>query len=111
MKNKIKKNLLEAEKEENGEYLRKLVRISNNKKNDHDDFDFSGIRDTESLFDKVNEKDYYKLILVKRSFKSNYKYCESRGDKEKNLSVKQYLKKITPHLYDLLNDHRIARRV
>ena len=108
-------NLSEAEKEENDEYLRKLVRILNNKEKyglyDRDDFDYYGIRDIENLFDKVSEEDYYKPILVKSSFKGNYKYYESRGDKEKRLSVKQYLNKITPHLYDLINDHRIARRV
>ena len=32
----------------------------------------------------VSEEDYYKPILVKSSFKGNYKYYESRGDKEKN---------------------------
>ena len=31
--------------------------------------------------------------------------------KKKKLSVKQYLNKITQHLYDLINDHRIAKRV
>ena len=60
---------------------------------------------------KVIEEDYYKPILVKNSFKGNYKYYESRGDKEKRLSVKQYINKITPYLYDLINDHRIARGV
>ena len=30
---------------------------------------------------------------------------------KKRLSVRQYLNKITPHLYHLINDHRIARRV
>ena len=30
---------------------------------------------------------------------------------KKKLSVKQYLNKIIPYLYDLINDHRIARRV
>ena len=65
----------------------------------------------ENLFDKANEEDYYKPILVKSSFKGNYKYYESRGYKEKRLSVKQYLNKIVSHLYDLINDHRIARRV
>ena len=30
---------------------------------------------------------------------------------KKELSVKQYLNIITLHLYDLINDHRIARRV
>ena len=78
---------------------------------DRDDLDYYGIRDIENLFDKVSEEDYYKPILVKSSFKGNYKYYESRGDKEKRLSVKQYLNKITPHLYDLINDQRIARRV
>ena len=28
--------------------------------------------------------------------------------KKKRLSVRQYLNKITQHLYDLINDHRIA---
>ena len=49
--------------------------------------------------------------MAKSSFKRSYKYYESRGDKEKRLSVKQYLNKIRSHLYDLIHDHRIARRV
>ena len=106
------RNLSEEEKEENNKYLRKLVRILNNKEehdpNDRDDFDYFGIRDIENLFDKVNEEDYYKSTLVKSSFKANYKYYESRGNAEK---VKQYLNMIMPYLYDLINDHRIARRV
>ena len=108
------RNISEAEKEENDEYLRKLVRILNDKEEhslyDRDDFDYYGIRDIENLFDEASEEDYYKPILVKSSFKSNYKYYESRGDKEKRLSVKQYLNKNRPHLYDLINDHTIARR-
>ena len=35
---------------------------------------------------------------------------KATGDKEK-MSVKQYLNKITPYLYDLINNHRIVRRV
>ena len=67
-----------------------------------------GIRDIGNLFDEFSQEDYFKPILIKSSFKGNYKYYESRGDKQ--LSVKQYLNKITQHLYDLINDHRIARR-
>ena len=78
---------------------------------DRDDFDYNGIRDIENLFDEVSEEDYYKPILVKSSFEGNYKYYKSRGYKEKSLSVKQYLNKITAHLYDSINDYRIARRV
>ena len=116
----IKEKLYEIEhnenlSEENEEYRRKLVRILNDKEKyspyDRDDFDYYGIRDIENLFDETSEEDYYKPIIVKSSFKGNYKYYEGRGDKEKRLSVKQYLNKITLHLCDLINDHRIARRV
>ena len=34
-----------------------------------------------------------------------------KAEEIKILSVKQYLNKITQHLYDLINDHRIVRRV
>ena len=116
----IKEKLYEIEhnenlSEENEEYLRKLVRILNDKEKhspyDRDDLDYYGIRDTGNLFEEASEEDYYKPILVKSSFKSNYKYYESRGDKEKRLSVRQYLNKVKSYLYDLINDHRIARRV
>ena len=109
------KNLPEVEKEENDGYLRKSVRILNNKEKHHpyyrDDFDCYKIWDIESLFDKVSEEDYYKLILIKSFFKGKCKYYESRDDKETNLSVRQYLNEITQHLYDLKNDHKIARKV
>ena len=45
-------------------------------------------------------------MLVKSSFKENYKYYESRGDKDKKISVKQYLHMIMPYLSDLINDHK-----
>ena len=78
---------------------------------DHDDLDYNGITDIEILLGEISEEDYYKPIFVKSSFNGNYKYYESRGDKEKRLSVNQYLNKIAPYLYDLINDHRIVRRV
>ena len=63
------------------------------------------------LFNETSKEDYYKPIFVKSSHKGNYKHYESNGDIEKRLSVYQYLNKIRPYLYDLINDHRIARRV
>ena len=119
---KIKKELYEIEKKENLSDKEKekiydnLVEIVNklNKKekyryHDRDDLDYHGIRDIENLFDNVNDNDYYKPILVKSSFKNNYKYYESRGDKDKKLSVKQYLYKIMPYLRDIINDHKAIR--
>ena len=63
----------------------------------------------ENLFDAVNNDDYYKPILVKTSFKESHKYYESRGVKDKKLSVKQYLYKIMWYLSDLINDHKAIR--
>ena len=60
----------------------------------------------ENLFDDVDNDDYYKPILVKSSFKENYKYYESRGDKDKKLSVKLYVYKIMPYLSDLINENK-----
>ena len=95
-------NLSEAEKEENDEYLRKLVRILTDKEKyspyDRHDLDYYRIKDIENLFDEASEEYYYKSILVKSSFKDNYKYYESKGDKEKRLSVREYLNKIH-HIY------------
>ena len=83
------------------------------KYNDCDDLDYYGIRGIENLFtndnDTDNDDNYYKLVLVETSFKNGYKYYESQGDKDKKLSVKQYLYKIIPYLSDLINDHKAIR--
>ena len=82
------RNISEEEQEKNDEYLRKLVRILNNKEKygpgNRDDFDYYGITDIPILFDEASEEDYYKPIFVKSSDKGNYKHYESIGDKEKN---------------------------
>ena len=59
---------------------------------DYDDLDYYGIKDIGNLFGKADDDDDddYKPILIKSSFNDNYEYYESRGDKDKNLSVKQY---------------------
>ena len=66
------RNISEAEKEENDEYLRKIVRILNDKQEynlyDRDDFGYHGIRDIENLFDEVSEENYYRPMFVKSSF-------------------------------------------
>ena len=110
-----KKNLSNKKKEETYDHLVELVNTFNKKEeyqyHDRDDLDYYGIRDIENLFGNVDVDDdnYYKSILVKSSFKNNYKYYESRGDKDKKLSVKQYLYKIMPYLSDLINDHKTIR--
>ena len=101
-----KENLSDKEKEVIYNHLVELVNTLNKKKiyqyNDRDDINYYGISDIENLFSNID--DYYKPILVKSSFKTNYKYFESRGDKNKKLAVKQYLYKIVPYLRDIINN-------
>ena len=77
---------------------------------DYDDIDYYGIKDIENLFGNVvDDDDYYEPVLIKSSFEDNYKYYKSRGDRDKNLSVKQYLYKIMPYLSNIINDHEVIR--
>ena len=75
---------------------------------DDDDEEYKGIKDLEHLFEEINENDndYYKPILVKSSFNESYKEYESRGDKDKTLTIEQYLNKIIPYLKELINNHK-----
>ena len=58
------------------------------------------------MFNADNNDEYYKPILVESSFKENYKYYKSRGDKDKQLSMEQYLDMIKPYLSDLINENK-----
>ena len=107
-----KKSLSNRKKEKIYNQLVELVNTIDKKEeykyHDCDDLDYYGIRDIENLFTNDDDDDnYYKPILVKTSFKNNYKYYERRGDKNKKLW--QYLYKIMPYLSDLINDHKAIR--
>ena len=109
-----KQNLSDNEKEKIYDHLVKLVNTFDKKEeykhSDRDDLDYFGIKELENLFDDTdNEDNYYKPVLVKTSFKNGYKYYESRGDRDKKLSGKQYPYLIMPYLRDLLNDHKAIR--
>ena len=78
------------------------------KDHDRDDPDYYGIRDIEVLIGEIDEEDYYKTIKIYSTFKVNYKKYESRGDRNKNLSAKQYLYKMRPYLRDMINERKAA---
>ena len=47
--------------------------------------------------------------MVKSSFNESYKYYGSRGDKDKILSIEQYLDVIKTYLSDLIKDHQAIK--
>ena len=51
-------------------------------------------------------EDHYKPITVKGSFNNSYTQYESKGDKNKILSIREYLNIIRPYLIDMINDHK-----
>ena len=51
------------------------------------------------------DEDYYKPIIARVAFNGCYIQYESKGDKGKNLSIKEYLNIIKPYLSDIRNDH------
>ena len=90
-----KQNLPDIEKEEIYDHLAELVNTFDKKEeykhSDHCDLNYFRIRELENVFtndDDDNDDNYYKPALVKTSFKGGYEYYESRGAKDKKLSVK-----------------------
>ena len=60
------------------------------------------IRDIRTLFEQ--EDDYYKLIRVGNFWNNNYIEYESNSDRNKDLSLKEYLGKIKTYLSDMIID-------
>ena len=52
------------------------------------------------------DEDCYKPIIARGAFNSRYTQYESKGDKGKNLSIKENLNMIKPYLSDIINDHK-----
>ena len=73
---------------------------------DYDDAQYRGIKDVKDLFDLSIDEDYYKPIIAKSAFNNNYIQYESRGNKDKILTVNEYSDIIRPYLRDIINDHK-----
>ena len=62
------------------------------------------IRYLRSLYE--SEDDYYKPQKIKSPFDDNYFEYESSGDKDKELSIEEYLNLIRPYLINIIDDHK-----
>ena len=58
------------------------------------------------MFDSSISEDYYKPVIVNSAFNDNYIQYESKGDKNKILTINEYLDMIRPCLVDMINDHK-----
>ena len=64
------------------------------------------MRNVRDLFDLSINEDYYKPMIARGAFNSSYIQYESKGDKRKNLSIKEYLNMIKSYLSNIVNDHK-----
>ena len=53
---------------------------------------------------KKREENYSKPVIVGNLWNNNYIEHESNGDRNKTLSVEEYLNKIRPYLKDIINN-------
>ena len=81
-------------------------RSKTKKYHNYDDAEYKGIKDIGGLFNLSISEDYYKPIIVNTAFNSNYVMYESRGDKDKILTIIEYLDMIRPYLVDMINEHK-----
>ena len=79
-------------------YIRNLFRLKTENETIKDEI----IRDLKTLFEE--EDAYYKSIKVINFWKNDYTEYENNGDKNKNLSIKEYLNEIKPCLKDIITD-------
>ena len=52
------------------------------------------------------DEDYYKRIITNGTFNNNYIQYESKGNKDKILTLSEYLDIIKQYLGDTINDHK-----
>ena len=70
--------------------IRNLFKI----KNENKAIQYRIIRDIRTLFEQQEENDFYKRIRAGSFWNKNSVKCQSSGDRNKNLSVKEYLDKL-----------------
>ena len=74
---------------------------------DYDGTEYRRIRNVRDLFDLlIDENYYYKPFISRGALNGSYIQYESKGDKGKKLSIKEYLNFIKPYLSDIINDHK-----
>ena len=62
------------------------------------------LRNIKNLFEHEEEESYYKPVRVSNFWSNNYIEYESNGERNKELSVEEYLNKNSPYLKYIINN-------
>ena len=64
------------------------------------------MREVKDLFDLPTDENYYKPVITKSAFNKNYIPYENKGNKDKILTINEYLDMIRPYLSDIIKDRK-----
>ena len=102
-RSKKKPNKLRIQKQSEEEIIIKNIRNLFKLKKDNETIKDRISRDIKTVFEN-QEEDYYKPERVRNVWNNNYIEYESKGGRNKNISVNEYLNKIKPYLRDIINN-------
>ena len=63
------------------------------------------------MFNQSTDGNYYKPKKSNSAFNGNYIEYQIKGNKDKNLSMREYLCRIITYLRDIINDHKVHRKL
>ena len=87
----------------------KLYNIQKQHTKHYHDQNYYGLKDMQHILNDDIE-DYYEPILVRWAFDNNFEEYEIRGDKNKALSIREYLAIIYPQVKDLLDKKKLSTK-
>ena len=73
---------------------------------DYCDIKYKRIRDVRNLFDLSIDEDYQDPKKIVSVFNNDYIEYESKGDKDKTLSITEYLIRLRLYLRDIIDDYK-----
>ena len=94
------RNLFRLKKEQSDTAIKDMRNLKNEVKGIKDIV----LRNIKNLFEFEKEENYYKPVRVNNFWSNNYSEYKSKGDKNRILSIEEYLDKIRPYLKDIMND-------
>ena len=83
-----------------------LYNIQKQHNKHHHDQTYFVLSDIHNIFEHTDDYECYLSLSVRISFENNYEEYEVRGDRAKNLSIKEYLLKIYDPIKNLLDEKK-----
>ena len=104
-KKQKEQTLLKLIKQNN--YLLKKERFMHT---DYDDLEYQGISDLKPLYDYINISKYYESELFERALERNYERYRINGDRDKELSLNEYLNTVRTNVNELITKKKMNER-